>query len=136
MTVLFGENAAGKTGYVRVLKRVASVRSAETILGNFRSAVAGVPRATIDYSLAGTKNSLAWGGEAGVAPFTRMSAFDSRAVALHVDDDLTYIFTPGELALFRHAHEAINAVKGRLERARATAWSSTLTRRALLMATR
>jgi hypothetical protein len=121
MTVLFGENAAGKTGYVRVLKRVASVRSAEPILGNFRSAVAGVPRATIEYSLAGTKNTLAWGGEAGVAPFTRMSAFDSRAVALHVDEDLTYIFTPGELALFRHAHEAINAVKGRLEKARADA---------------
>ncbi|MEE8346317.1 MAG: hypothetical protein V3S20_03115, partial [Dehalococcoidia bacterium] len=27
MTVLFGENATGKTGYVRVLKRLANVRS-------------------------------------------------------------------------------------------------------------
>jgi len=121
VTVLFGENAAGKTGYVRVLKRVASVRSAEPILGNFRSAAANGPRATIEYSLAGTKHTLAWNGEAGVSPFPRMSAFDSRAVALHVDEDLTYIFTPGELALFRHAHEAVNAVKGRLETARADA---------------
>lgn len=121
LTVLFGENAAGKTGYVRVLKRVASVRSAEPILGNFRAAAAVGPSATIEYSLAGAKHSLAWQGEAGVSPFTRMGAFDSRAVALHVDEDLTYIFTPGELALFRHAHEAINAVKARLERERAEA---------------
>ncbi len=121
VTVLFGENAAGKTGYVRVLKRVASVRSAEPILGNFRSNATDKPRATIEYSLGGTNKSLAWNDEAGVPPFTRMSAFDSRAVALHVDEDLTYIFTPGELALFRHTHQAIDAVKGRLEKARADA---------------
>jgi hypothetical protein len=36
LTVLFGENAAGKTGYVRVLKRVASVRGAAPIIGNIR----------------------------------------------------------------------------------------------------
>jgi hypothetical protein len=32
MTVLFGENAAGKTGYVRILKLLANVRSAEKII--------------------------------------------------------------------------------------------------------
>ena len=34
MTVLFGENGTGKTGYVRVLKRIASVRTSEPILPN------------------------------------------------------------------------------------------------------
>jgi hypothetical protein len=53
LTVLLGENAAGKTGYVRVLKRVASVRSAQPRLGDINSTASGKPHATIDYTLAG-----------------------------------------------------------------------------------
>lgn len=116
ITVLFGENAAGKTGYVRVLKRVAAVRSAQPILANVRGAASGKPHATIDYSLSGSKKALDWNDEVGVPPFNRMSVFDSSAVALHVDDDLTYVFTPGELALFLYVHRAVEAVKGQLER--------------------
>jgi hypothetical protein len=116
LTVLFGENASGKTGYVRVLKRAASVRSAEPVLGNVYAAAAGKPHATVDYSLAGKPMSLEWNDETGLPPFTRMSVFDSRAVSLHLDDDLTYVFTPGELALFRYTHKAVAAVKDRLER--------------------
>jgi recombinational DNA repair ATPase RecF len=116
LTVLFGENAAGKTGYVRVLKRVASVRSAEEILGNVHASTAATPHAALEYELSGTAKTLEWNDETGVPPFTRMSVFDSRAVALHVDDDLTYIFTPGELALFLHVHRAMDSVKDRLER--------------------
>jgi hypothetical protein len=82
LTVLFGENAAGKTGYVRVLKRVASVRSAQPILGDINSTASGKPHATIDYTLAGAANSLDWNDEVGVPPFTRMSVFDSSAVSL------------------------------------------------------
>lgn len=116
LTVLFGENAAGKTGYVRVLKRVASVRSAQPIIGNVHSASSGKPHGVIDYLLSGASKNLDWNDETGVPPFTRMSVFDSSAVALHVDDDLTYVFTPGELALFLYAHRAIEATKARLER--------------------
>ena len=32
LTVVFGENACGKTGYVRVLKKAAAVRTSETVL--------------------------------------------------------------------------------------------------------
>ena len=116
LTVLFGENAVGKTGYVRVLKRVASVRSAQPILGNVHESSSSKPCAAIDYLLSGAPRNLDWNDEAGVPPFTRMSVFDSSAVALHVDDDLTYVFTPGELALFLYVHRAIDAVKVRLER--------------------
>ena len=43
---------------------------------------------------------MAWGGERGVPPFTRMSIFDSPAVSTHVDDDLDYVYTRASLALF------------------------------------
>jgi len=122
LTVLFGKNATGKTGYVRIFKRLAAVRAPEPVLGDFRAA--GVPRkphATIDHTLSGTAASIEWNDEAGVPPFTRMSVFDTRAVSLHVDEDLTYVFTPSDLALFRYVHQAIEAVRTRLEQERGNA---------------
>ena len=42
----------------------------------------------------------------------------SRALSLlHVDDDLTFVYTPSDLALFRYVHEAVEAVRAKLEAA-------------------
>ncbi len=119
LTVLFGENAAGKSGYVRVLKRLAAVRSQEEVLPNLLGAAAAKhQRASIKFALDGKEDTFEWKGESGVAPFTRINAFDAKAVAVHLDEDLTYTYTPRDLALFRITHEAIEAVKGRLEEQR------------------
>lgn len=120
MTVLFGENGAGKTGYVRILKSVAAVRTVEAIIGNIdQPPGASGPQAAIEYRIGtGAKQPLAWNGENGLPPLTRIDIFDSRGVLLHVDQELTYIYTPSELALFRLTHEAIEQLKQRLEQAR------------------
>ena len=119
LTVLFGENATGKSGYVRILKRAAAVRSAEDILPDIRATEApGPPRAILEYQMGSTEAVIDWTGEAGVRPITRTSVFDARAMAFHVDDDLTYVYTPRDLALFQYAHQAIKAVSERLARAR------------------
>lgn len=116
LTVLFGENAAGKTGYVRVLKRLANVRSAEPIIPDIhRPSESGSPEAIVRYALGETEHEVTWTGEAGVSPFTQMTVFDSPAVALHLDGSVTYVFTPADLALFRYTHGAIEALRALLE---------------------
>jgi len=116
LTVLFGENASGKTGYVRVLKRVGAVRSAGVVLPDVRHPVRSArPEALLSYMLGEALGEFTWRDETGVAPFTRMAVFDSPAVALHLDEDLTYLFTPGDLALFRHVTVAIEAVRSALD---------------------
>ena len=116
MTVLYGENGTGKTGYVRVLKQLASVRTAEPILPNISQAVTGgAPHAFLSYELGDTPKSFVWSGEEGVPPFTRIDVFDARGVEIHVDGPLTYSYTPSELVVFRHTHEAFEAVKERLD---------------------
>ena len=119
MTVLYGENGTGKTGYVRVLKQLASVRTAESILPNISQAGAGgAPHGSLSYELGGAPKSFVWSGEEGVSPFTRIDVFDARGVEIHVDGPLTYAYTPSELAVFRYTHEAIEAVKERLDAAK------------------
>lgn len=119
MNILFGENATGKTGYVRILKSIAAVRAAEPVLPNIEQpATSAKPHASIEYCIGSTKNVIAWNGESGIHPLTRIDVFDSRGVLIHVDQELTYTYTPSDLALFRLVHEAIEQVKQRLESAR------------------
>lgn len=112
LTILFGENGCGKTGYTRVLKRIAGVRTAEEILPNVHSGEASTgPSASIAYSLNEARAVLEWNGEAGVPPFTRLSVFDSPALTVHVDNDLSYVYTPSELALFAAVTSGLSAVQ-------------------------
>src|ERR1039457_1290272 len=115
LTILFGQNGSGKTGYARIIKRAAAVRTAEPILSNAHATEPQPePSARIKYRLDGTEREVMWKNEAGVAPFTRISVFDSSAVNLHVDTELGYVFTPAELALFSHASQGIKQLQERI----------------------
>lgn len=117
MTVLFGENASGKTGYVRVLKRAAAVRAAEPVLPdvNVPRAAPKKPEARLRYKLDDKEGTIEWHDEEGVYPLNRLDVFDSRSTALYVDDDLTYRYTPGELAFFPITQKALEAVRRKLD---------------------
>ncbi len=117
LTVLFGENGAGKTGYARVLKTMAAVRGAESILANVndRSGATTTPSARLDYSIDQLPKSIEWRNEAGLHPFTHLSIFDSPAMTFHVDGDQAYLYTPSDLALFKHCADAITDICKRAE---------------------
>ncbi len=118
LTVVFGENACGKTGYVRVLKKVAAVRTAESVLPDVSlpGLVKGPPTAKIAFRLGQDEQpEVIWKDEAGIAPFNRIDVFDSRATALHVDGDLNYVYTPGELSRFPLVQQGIEDVRSRLD---------------------
>jgi recombinational DNA repair ATPase RecF len=118
LTIVFGENACGKTGYVRVLKKAAAVRTTEAVLPDVSQAqrTKQPPSARIAFRLGQEKpQELEWKDQAGLVPFNRIDVFDSRATALHVDGDLNYMYTPGELARFPLVQQGIEGVRSRLE---------------------
>jgi len=116
LTLIFGENATGKTGYVRVLKRLAQVRATDAILPDVHAtAPPKAMGAEISYKLGDSAEVCRWTGDAGVSPFTRMSVFDTGSVGIHVDGDLPYLYTPSDLALFRHIHSGMTAIRDRLD---------------------
>ena len=117
LTILYGENGTGKTGYSRIFKALANSRTADTILGNIEADSLEEQAAKLDFKLGDDERTVAWTGERGVSPFTRMSIFDSPAVTTHVDDDLDYVYTPASLALFNHVTAAVQAVAGQIDAA-------------------
>ena len=89
LTLLFGENGSGKTGYARILKRMAGSRSEEDILPDVKLEDDPPPLSVdIDYRLGGTEFSIKWDGEQAQPPFTLMSIFDNPSASLHVDSEL------------------------------------------------
>jgi energy-coupling factor transporter ATP-binding protein EcfA2 len=117
VTVVFGENGSGKSGFVRVLKRAAGVRTAEEILHNVRGNTRPPPSATFTVTVGTTAKPVEWKNQLGIAPLNRASIFDARGARLHVEEDLTYVYTPGELTLFPLVQNGIERVRTALEKA-------------------
>lgn len=115
VTVIFGENGSGKSGFVRVLKRAAGLRTAEDILHNVRVDAKPTPTAGFTVTVGTAGQMIPWKNEFGVAPLNRMSIFDARGARLHVEDDLTYVYTPGELTLFPMVQNGVERVRTALE---------------------
>lgn len=111
LTILYGENGTVKTGYARVLKRLGGVRDADEILPNIHASKSAPPSAKVSYKLGEDEIELHWANEFGVAPFTRTSVFDSPAVNIRVDDNISYVFTPAEISLFTYVTSGIREVQ-------------------------
>src|SRR5699024_10304976 len=117
LTTLFGENGTGKTGYSRIIKALAASRTADVILGDLEAASPQPQSALIGYPLGTETKTYTWTGQQGVAPFTRMSIFDSPSVSFHVDDELEYVYVPAALALFNHVIAGIKSVQAHIDEA-------------------
>jgi ABC-type branched-subunit amino acid transport system ATPase component len=117
LTILFGENGTGKTGYSRIFKTLAASRTADVILGNIEMSTPQAQSALVSYTLGGVSKTYSWAGQQGVAPFTKMSIFDSPSVSFHVDDDLEYVYVPAALALFNHVIAGIKSVQSQIDQA-------------------
>ena len=117
LTILYGENGTGKTGYSRIFKALANSRTADTILGNIDADTSEAQSAKLEFKLGDDAQTLTWTGELGVSPFTRVSIFDSPAVRTHLDEDLDYVYTPASLALFNDVTTAIQAVTAQIDAA-------------------
>lgn len=116
LTILYGENGTGKTGYSRVFKALARSRTADKILGNIEAQSRQDPSALISYRLGTEVTDYPWTGEYGVTPFTRMSIFDNPAVNVHTDNELEYFYVPAALELFNHVQASIKSVQDKINK--------------------
>ena len=111
LTLLFGENGTGKTGYSRILKTLAGSRSADDILPDVNLEGSPPPQsAEIGYRMGETDFKHHWDGGRAQPPFNRMSIFDSPAARLHLDTDLNYTYIPASLSIFDRVTVEVQAL--------------------------
>lgn len=101
LTIVYGNNGTGKSGFTRILKASCSCRDVEHVHGEAGRESADEPVATVNYTENGNDGKLEWSQHAkhDVALKT-VNIFDSRAarVYLHGENDIKYM--PAGLDIF------------------------------------
>jgi energy-coupling factor transporter ATP-binding protein EcfA2 len=116
LTVVYGDNGAGKTGYIRILKSACRARGPEKILGNVMSGTAPfAPVVAIKYKVGAEPSPREWAGGNEDEFVSRVSVFDTQCAAVYLTEKTDVAFRPFGLDLFDKLVKACKAVRGKLE---------------------
>ncbi len=116
LTIVYGDNGAGKTGYTRILKSACRARGREEILGNV---VSGTAPPTLDvvitYKVGTDPTPRTWTGGDPNEFVSRVSVFDTQSATVYLNDKTDVAFLPFGLDLFDKLVAACQAVRTLLE---------------------
>lgn len=119
LTVIFGENGTGKSGFSRVLKRACRARHSKAVLPH-AFGTRGVPRATIDFVVHGRgAKSHDWTeGSSAHADLAMVSVYDSQCGADYVSTEAPCDVQPFGLAQLAELARAQAALQTTIARDR------------------
>lgn len=103
VTVIYGENAAGKSGYSRVLKRACHAREKKSdVLPNvFTSGAKRQPQASFDLLVDGTDLTETWiASDPAPETLSHIAVFDSSCARVFVDHANDVVYMPYGLDVF------------------------------------
>lgn len=118
LTIVYGDNGSGKSGYARVLKKVCRARvlpKDDRILPNIYAKKTGPQKAVIEFSADGHNSTHGWTAEQpGDAHLSSISVFDSRTANVHVDEVNDVAYTPFPMRVLERLAETCQQVKKRI----------------------
>lgn len=116
LTLVYGDNAAGKTGYIRILKSACRARGQEQILGNVVSGITPLsPVVSIKYKVGTAPELQEWAGSGEDEFVSRVSVFDTQSAAVYLTEKTDVAFRPLGLDLFDKLVKACRVVRSKLE---------------------
>jgi len=119
LTVIYGQNAAGKSGYARVLKRACRARDTkETILPNvFHSGDSGLASASFKIAIDDEDQpDLPWKyGDESPEILANICVFDSKCARLIVNEKNEVSYLPYGCHVFRDLARLVTEIRNRLE---------------------
>ena len=118
LTIVYGDNGSGKSGYARILKKVCRARTppkGDKILANIYGANTGPQKAVIDFSANGHNKSENWTADnPGDQLLSSVSVFDSHTANVHVDAVNNVAYTPFPMRVLERLAEACQEIKKRI----------------------
>ena len=99
LTVIYGENGSGKSGYSRVLKKACRARDQrEPILPNAHkeSGSSGTPEASFELLVDGVATRVDWSGAMAASPeqLSSLAIFDAHCARAYVDNHGDFAYAP------------------------------------------
>jgi len=119
LTVVYGDNGSGKSGYARVIKKACRTRGAPpTIKPNaFAPSTTAPAMAEIVCRVAGNDHPVSWtDGVASHARLANVFVFDASTAGHYLLEDGPATFTPRGLGVLPKLSDACDAVKARIQK--------------------
>ncbi|MDD3725254.1 MAG: AAA family ATPase [Bacteroidales bacterium] len=115
LTIIYGGNGTGKSGYVRLLNNAFSSRGDKQILPNvFSDAAIGEPACKFTFQSTSTPYDLAYPSQKSNIEFSQYSVFDTYSIRVHLEQDNKLNFTPIGFEFFEKILQLYEAVKSKL----------------------
>ncbi len=119
LTIIYGDNGSGKSGYVRVLKHACRTRDGKLkILRDVEDTAATPQSAKITLARGAVEEQFGWTPDApGHADLPSVSIFDSRSANIHVEKTNAVAYIPQPMQVLEGLANACDAVKDKLNAA-------------------
>ena len=116
LTIVYGDNGSGKSGFVRVLKSVCRSRDDKTsILRNANDAPDIPQSGQIKFQVAGELGTYDWEpGHSDHVDLSAVSIFDARSANVHVQKTNNVAYVPFPMALLERLGQVCEELQGRL----------------------
>ncbi|RNI23778.1 hypothetical protein EFY87_05710 [Flexivirga caeni] len=115
MTVVFGFNGSGKSGYARLIKQMVRTRHHETILPDVFGDVRQEREGFLDYSV-GDVSDEADLADAPPLPLGRVTFYDEKCGDAYLTTESEISYRPSALTLLDDLYEACEGVRRELDR--------------------
>lgn len=118
ITLVYGENGSGKSGYTRIAKRLCRSLTSDHLRGNVFEAGGGAMRVQVRYQVGDDSvTEIDW--DPATPPpsqLRQISVFDSQNARLYVDSGNRIAYLPRELAILEHHGELCQRMAARSRR--------------------
>jgi hypothetical protein len=115
LTIIYGDNASGKSGYARLLKRIARARHQEDILSNvFTDTMLSKPRAVLKVIVGAEDRSLDW-PQSTQPELKRMLFYDQACGNAYVTTESDFPYRPAALVVLDGLIRACVAIRSRID---------------------
>ncbi len=118
ITVVYGNNGSGKSGFSRIMRNSCTSRSGSSeILANVFEGNS-TPSAIYDVVVDGVSTSFTWkSGESDYPAFPEIAFFDSACAAMEVSDkDNEILYAPGVISSLMKLPDLVSAVAARIQK--------------------
>lgn len=116
LTIIYGNNGSGKSGYIRLLNNAFNSRGDKNILANVFSEVpdGGLPKCDFIFQSAYEPYEKSYPADKNSYEFSQFAVFDTQSVKVHLDNDNQLNFTPSGFDFFEKILQLFEKLKASL----------------------
>ena len=114
ITIVYGDNGSGKSGYARLLKKIVGARHHEEILPNVFTNECRAQSAQINYRCGGTDQAATWSKSFTDTTFGRVHFYDEACGNDYLQNETELSYRPSVLSLLDRLVELIDQVSNEI----------------------